>query len=115
MRREVRAGRHPLRGVDRRMQGPRAFLMRKEQVIADQAEVSAVFESVVERFVFIESRVLAVESDALAGRAVDLPVYLSMVHTLTRLADRLGYARRAKQLPSALQYAAQKAREAGQP
>ena len=106
-RRQVRAGRDPFRGVDRRMQGVRAYMDRKQQVVADNPDMSAVFESVVERFVFVESRVLAVEADALAGRAVDLPVYLQMVQTLTRLADRVGYARRAKQLPRALEYAAQ--------
>jgi hypothetical protein len=111
-RRMLRPGADPLRGIDRRAAVAQAFLRRSQQLHADLGDdVPVVLGAVVTRFCFLEGRVQAVEAAALAGQQVDLPLYLSMVQTLTRLADRLGYVRRARPVPSIREYLAAKAAE----
>ena len=100
----------PTKGLDNRAKDPRAFRERCAQLVADQAghdAVSAVMHSTIQRTAFIEARVIAIEADALDGKAVDPVQYINFVNTLLRLFDRLGYQRRSKPLPRALEYAAQ--------
>ena len=107
-------GPDPTRGLDNRAKDPRAFNERRAQLVADQGgpdAVAATTDSAIQRATFIESRVIAVEADALAGKPIDAVQYINFVNTLLRLFDRLGYQRRARPVPRALEYAAQIATE----
>lgn len=89
--------------ADQRSREVRHAAARLEQLHADQggtAEMPAVLQSVAERFVFVEAQAAAQEIAAIEGGPFDLAGYLSTVGVLAKLADRLGYQRRARRVPS---------------
>lgn len=110
LRKTPRPGPDPLRRVDRRAAAVRDFIARREQITADLGDdTSTVMASAVDRYCFLEGRVRAMESAAMQGRPVDMPAYLSAVGVLVKLADRLGYQRRARRVPSLRDYMLQHA------
>jgi hypothetical protein len=104
--------------LDQRSRDARAFFRRLGELQADQggtSELSAVMRSAIERFVFIELRVLQLESmamDPTTAKQFDPNAYLNYIAALVRLSDRLGYARRAKAIPSVKAYLEQRTQPA---
>lgn len=99
--------------ADKRAKEVRIYFARLERLCADQGgedEMSVVLQSVAERFVFAEARLSRLEAKAWKGATLD-PNYDAAVATFVRLADRLGFIRKARPLPNALEYVAQRAAE----
>jgi len=93
--------------ADQRAREVRVYVDRLRQLHEDQggeSQLPATLHSVAERFVFTESIVAKIEAAAWNGGAVEYERYFAAVTTLLRLADRLGYQRRARPLPSLHEY-----------
>lgn len=97
-RREFRRG--ALARLDQRSRDYRALFELVQRLQADQAmeahEMPLTLQAVTERTAFVLAKVATMEADALLGKSFDWIKYESAVKLLTRLADRLGYVRRAK-------------------
>jgi hypothetical protein len=96
-----------LKRGDLRFRANRDAVGLLRQVQADmggEGEMSALQALVAERLAFNAHRVVKMEAAAMAGETLDGPAYDAAVATLLRLADRLGYVRRARRVPSLAEY-----------
>lgn len=87
--------------ADQRRREIRAAASRLHAIHSDQGGVSempATLQSLAERYVFCEAKLMELESAALEGTPLDVARYVSLATVYVRLADRLGYQRRQRRV-----------------
>jgi hypothetical protein len=103
-----------LRKLDQRSVIARTLLVRLSQItdhLGGVDNISAIEQSLLERFIHVEAIACAMEGEMRDGKPIHVPEYMSAVDRLHGLGRTLGLKRRARDLPSLAQIKADLERE----